>query len=504
MLACLPTLVLAVCAQAADVAPISVHPENPRYFLFRGKPLVLVAGSEHYGAVVNRLFDFDRYLRDAAERKQTVTRTFLLFREQQGARNPSSPIKPESPEFVAPWPRTGPGGALDGEPRYDLDRWNPEYFDRLHRFLSRASELGIVVELTIFSNTYTDSVWMLNPLRAQNNLQGVGKVEWPEYNTLRDKELVERQLAYARKVVQETSAFDNVYYEICNEPGGAVPGHATQAEVDAWQAEVGRTVRDELKSLGRRHLVVGAQAFSYVPSVTIPLDASFPDPTYDAVNVHPLPDTHLGGRVFQMGNFMSKELKLAEMRDFGQAVHAIGLKPCVMDEDNCASMYRDDVGWTIHRKRAWTSVMTGCHYDFIDFSIQIGAETGVAGSGPKIRAWMGNLSDFIHGFDFIHAAPAPGWIEEKPDHLVVSTLAVEGRDYAAYLADAREVAEPGAGEPVGGPISFTLPDGSYGLSLYSPTTGASSPAIPVEGGRKTTIALPPFRHDVVVRVVRVP
>src|SRR5664279_2681182 len=155
-----------------SVQAIRVHPENPKYFLFRGQPIVLITASEHYGSVMNRPFDFEKYLDDAEKHKMTLTRTFLLFRELQGPRNPSSPCKPESPDFVAPFPRTGPGKAMDGEPIYDLDQWNPEYFERLHRFLRKASEKGIVVELTLLSNTYGDSVWALNPLRAKNNKQG--------------------------------------------------------------------------------------------------------------------------------------------------------------------------------------------------------------------------------------------------------------------------------------------------------------------------------------------
>ena len=95
--------------------PVRIHPENPKYFLFRGKPLVLVTATEHYGSVINHPFDFEKYLDDAAAKKMTLTRTFLLFREQQSSRNPSSPCKPESPDYIAPFPRTGPGKALDGE-----------------------------------------------------------------------------------------------------------------------------------------------------------------------------------------------------------------------------------------------------------------------------------------------------------------------------------------------------------------------------------------------------
>ena len=50
--------------------------------------------------------------------------------------------------------RTGPGRALDEELKYDLDRPNPEFFDRLHRFLSLASGYGIIVEVVLLSNTY--------------------------------------------------------------------------------------------------------------------------------------------------------------------------------------------------------------------------------------------------------------------------------------------------------------------------------------------------------------
>ena len=98
----LPIIALAAEAERAS-KPIAIHPDNPKIFLFRGRPLALITASEHYGSVVNRAFDFERYLADAADKKQTLTRTFLLFREQQSSRNPSSPIKPESPEYIAPY-----------------------------------------------------------------------------------------------------------------------------------------------------------------------------------------------------------------------------------------------------------------------------------------------------------------------------------------------------------------------------------------------------------------
>ena len=492
-------MVLAGLAPAAE--PIRLHPENPKYFLFRGKPLVLVTATEHYGSVINRAFNFERYLDGAAGKKMTLTRTFLLFREQQGSRNPASPCKPESPDFIAPYPRTGPGKAMDGEPVYDLDQWNPEYFDRLHRFLRKASEKGIVVELTLLSNTYSDAVWALNPLRAENNRQGIGKVHFLDYNSLRDPALAERQMAYARKIIQETAQYDNVYYEICNEPGGGFEGHATVADVNAWQAEVSRVVREEMRRLGSTHLIFGQETFTWSPKFIQTMDLSFRAPWLDAVNVHPLPNTVLGGHTYEMGNFMSKELTLRDLAAFTRAAWPLP-KPMVHDEDNAASLYRDLTGWTIHRKRAWTSVLNGAHYDYIDFSITAGSEAGTPQSRAAIRSWMKHLSEFIHSFDFVHAKPASGWVKGLPGHVVTSGLAVDGNDYIAYLADAREITEAGAGEPIRGRVTLDLPAGRYAVSLYSPVTGEVSPAMFVSGGQPAALDLLPFRHDIVVRAQR--
>jgi hypothetical protein len=486
---------------AEPATPIAVHPQNPKYFLFCGKPLVLVAATEHYGSVINRRFDFTRYLAEAADKRQTVTRLFLLFRELQSSRNPYSPLKAESPDFVAPYPRPGPGKAMDGEPMYNLDAWNPEYFDRLHRFLSTASSLGIVVELTVFSNTYSDQVWALNPLRDKNNLQGIGKGEWQEYTSLKDQALVDRQIGLARKIVQETSSYDNIYYEICNEPGGGQPNHVTPSEVDAWQEKIATTIRGELRKLNRQHLVAGQMAFSYSPHFSQKFDSSFSAPLLDAVNVHPLPNLVFGGRNYQLGNFMSKELRLAEFRDFFLATYPAH-KPAVSDEDNAASLYRDEVGWTIHRKRAWMAVICGGHYDYIDFSIQAGQEAGTQDSRGKIRAWMRNLSEFIHSFDFIHAQPAPYWIATQPASLVSATLANGAADYITYLADGREISDPTACQPITGRLEFIPPEGTYRARFYSPTAGVYSPGVRVSGGNRVTFELPSFEQDIVLRVTR--
>jgi Family of unknown function (DUF6298)/Cellulase (glycosyl hydrolase family 5) len=486
-------------AQAQDA--VKIAPDNPKYLWFRGKPLVLISASEHYGSVINRPFDYEKYLADAAEHKMTMTRTFLLYRELQSARNPSSPCKPESPDYISPFVRSGPAKALDGEPTYDLDKWNPEYFERLHRFLDLASQKGIVVALTVFSNTYSNETWALNPFRAENNQQHVGAIAWQDYISLKDPELVRRQSDYARKVIQETAGYDNVYYEICNEPGGGLAGHASPADVDAWQEQMAHVLRDEMRRLNRPHLLSGQQAFMYGAKNAFPMDATFAGKTFDIVNDHPLPNTLFDGRVYEMGNFMSKELMLDQVASFCRDAD-VRPKPTVIDEDNTASMYRDTTGWTIHRKRAWTALLSRCHYDYIDFSITVGSERGTAASQRGIRTWMQYLSEFMSSFDFTHAKLAPDWVATYPQHLTVSSLSSGERDYVAYLADSREVGDPASGEAIGGSVSLSLPPGSYDVRLYSPVTGQYSPAIEFKGGGKSALMLPAFKEDIVIRATR--
>ncbi|MFO7612549.1 MAG: hypothetical protein R6W99_08740 [Clostridia bacterium] len=39
--------------------PIGIHPENKKIFEYKGRPVVLFCATEHYGAVMNRPFDFE-------------------------------------------------------------------------------------------------------------------------------------------------------------------------------------------------------------------------------------------------------------------------------------------------------------------------------------------------------------------------------------------------------------------------------------------------------------
>ncbi len=77
----------ALCFELHAAQSLALHPDNPRYFLWRGKPTVLITSGEHYGAVLNLDFDYGKYLDTLARDKLNLTRTFTggAYVEPQGA-----------------------------------------------------------------------------------------------------------------------------------------------------------------------------------------------------------------------------------------------------------------------------------------------------------------------------------------------------------------------------------------------------------------------------------
>ncbi len=384
------------------------------------------------------------------------------------ARHGDSEVGARILAHLTPFPRVGPPKAFDGEPAFDLDQWNPEFFDRLHAFITAASEREVVVECTLFSNSYRDQIWRLNPFHPRNNVNGLPEIEFQNYRSMRSPELFDHQLRYTTKIVEELNGYDNVYFEICNEPGAFAEPSATCAEVDAWQAAIRDQIRKVEAELPNRHLVFGQQAwdFAYKSENLFPIrqlhDRSYDGLELDAVNVHPLPNTGFERRLWDLGSFMDKRLQLDDLCNFAAEVAKQSVPTC-FDEDNAATLYRDEEAWTIHRKRAWVAMLSGTHYDMIDFSI-------IPGSAPaRNRRW----------------ARAPR------------------RDVIVYLADHREISETGAGDPISGTLKIDVPDGRHSIRAYGPTTGEWSPGLPTTvAAGAVEVALGEFRHDRVVRLTR--
>ena len=119
-----------------------------------------------------------------------------------------------------------------------------------------------------------------------------------------------------------------------------------------------------------------------------------------------------------------------------------------------------------------------------------------------VRTWFGYLSRYIHELDLVRARPLRHRLQTVPEHCVASVFGVDNEDLSIYLADARERLDPDYGTPCAGTVTLDLPEGPYTVRCFAPVTGGWSPSMPIEGGRATSVDLPPFEHDLVVRISR--
>jgi hypothetical protein len=158
-----------------------------------------------------------------------------------------------------PWARTGPGLAADGKPKFDLDRWNEEYFRRLRARTLEAGQRGIYVAIMLFQGwslhkipTTANDPWPFHPFNPANNVNGVtvahgGGVDddtVPSMHSLANAAALARQEAYVRRVVETVNDLDHVLYEIINE-GGAT----------AWQYHMIDLIHAYEKSKPKQHPV---------------------------------------------------------------------------------------------------------------------------------------------------------------------------------------------------------------------------------------------------------
>lgn len=223
-----------------------LFPENPHYVEFRGQPALLIGSGEHYGAVLNADFDYLPYLDTLARDGLNLVRVFSgTYRELPGEFGiQDNNLAPLPDQFVAPW-RKAAGG------RYDLTDYNPDYFSRLRSFISQAAERGIVVEVSLFCFWYNDALWEASPMHPANNLQEVGPVKKEQVYSLQNNDLLPYQEDFARRLADELKAFDNLYFEMINEPYSR---HDHTSDLD-WQHHIAAIIGDAERHLPAQHLI---------------------------------------------------------------------------------------------------------------------------------------------------------------------------------------------------------------------------------------------------------
>lgn len=435
--------------------PICLHPENPHYFSYQGKPTILISSGEHYGAVINPDFDYKTYLKVLQNDKLNLTRAFTgAYFEPAGAFNiAKNNMAPDPLKLICPWVRTGT------ELKFDLDQWNVSYFTRLKDFVSEAKKRGIIVELSLFCPFYEDSQWVLSPFNSLNNINDLENIARTDVYTLDKNEgLLAVQEKMVRKFIDELKNFPNVIYEICNEPywGGV------SAE---WQNYIAHVINDAEKSFRYKHLISQNIANFHKKILS-------PNPLVSVFNFH-----YAAPPIAVTLNY--------------------GLNKVIGDNETGFNGQKDST----YRKEAWEFILAGGGlFNNLDYSFTIDNEDGTykypaatpGGGSPTYRKQLSYLKKFIESLDFIAMKPdTTVYSRGLPDSKNATVLAESGKQYAIYMMGREQVK-----------LELILPKGTYAVKWINPQTGQTEKrnSLKHQGG-KVRIELPSFSEDIALRIL---
>ncbi len=462
------TLCAAVAMSAA--APIALHPVNPHYFVWRGQPAILITSAEHYGAVLNRDFDYRRYLDTLAADGMNYTRVFSgAYVEPTGAfKIARNTLAPAAGRFLAPWARSADPGYANGGNKFDLTRWDADYFERLKAFVRYAADKNIVVEITLFCPMYDELQWRLSPLNAVNNVNGIGTVTRTNVYTLAgDRRLLDVQVALTRKVVAELNEFDNLFFEICNEPyfGGVTM---------TWQHHIADTIVDTERTLPAKHLIAQNIANKSATIVT-------PHPAVSIFNFHYATPP--------------------------QAVNMNAALGKVIGDDETGFRGTSDA---LYRSEAWEFILAGGGlYNNLDYSFTVDHEDGTfeypstqpGGGSHELRRQLRVLREFMNGVNFVRMSANPSIVKDGvPVGGAVQALVAADEAIAVYLR--QSLKEESSESRAAASIQIDLPGGTWQVEWIDPTNGATVKAGRVDGGGLRTLEVPLYDTDIALRLKR--
>jgi hypothetical protein len=135
--------------EARDAQRIQPWAENPRYWQYRGQPVLLLGGSKD-----DNLFqipDLEEHLDEIIRAGGNYIRNTMSDRQDKGFE-------------VYPFQQLPDG-------RYDLDQWNEEYWQRFETMLRGTAKRDIIVQIEVWDrHDFSSRNWPPHPYNPKNNV----------------------------------------------------------------------------------------------------------------------------------------------------------------------------------------------------------------------------------------------------------------------------------------------------------------------------------------------
>jgi len=458
-----------------------VSEKNPHYFHYKGKEILLITSGEHYGAIISSHFDYVKYLDMLAEYKCNYTRIYPGAMVEPPYVWMSEDMMAPGEHTIVPWARSNEPGYIGGGNKFDLNRWDTDYFARLRDFLIEADKRDIIVEICFF-NCMQEKYWEYSPLHKDANIQGVGDCDRVTVQTLDNEPLVREQMRYIEKLIVETNDFDNILYEFVDEPTTALT-HSHKAYL--WiDKQIETAIATESK-LPKKHLLA--------QQLEIGVDFACDDRVAVIVTQYiSLCWRQVGGVPALNSCYVyNKPIELNETAYIGSWV-----------KEN-----QHDVV-ALSRLEAWEFMVGGgASFNQLNGYFVPSNPSGENEFNRKILAGLRQLRTFLESFDFVKMTRDRETVRKSSIGASVNMISEKGRQYAMYIHHSFPVFsngsyyEPSYGgyEPV---LTLRLEKGDYTVTFIEPATLRTLKEVAVKSdGGETMLPCPRYDLDLAVKII---
>ncbi len=247
---------------------LRIDPKNPRFFTDNSGKAILLTGSHTWanfqdiGLPNDKPFDWKGYLEMLKTNNHNFIRLWVWEQAKKAA---------WTEQLVSFYPLPYQTVQQEGKTKFDLTKWNDEYFIRLRQRVVEAGKQGIF-SVMLFqgwalnkSSIRSADPWEFHPFNPQNNINGVGKAitnnnqddsDLPTLHSMKNGDVLKHQEAYTKKIVETLNDLDNVLYEIINEGG-----------TKEWQYHLIHFIKAIEKKLPKKHPVGMTHAVAIKPTM---------------------------------------------------------------------------------------------------------------------------------------------------------------------------------------------------------------------------------------------
>jgi hypothetical protein len=399
-----------------------------------------------------------------------ITRTFTgVYVEPSGVFGiTKNTLAPASGRYICPWARSTEPGYANGGNKFDLSQWDDAYFLRLNDFMAEASKRNIIVELDLFSNYYDTLQWKISPLYAANNINNIGNImDQKEILSLRHPDILDIQEKMVVKIIDELKNYNNLYYEVCNEPY-----FGDTLALREWEKHMTAVVADAEKEFPQKHLI----------SNNIANNSRLLGSNREGVSIY---------------NFHYAKPPVTVGMNYS-------LNKVIGDNETGFDGIED----VKYRTEAWGFILSGGGlFNNLDYSFTSENEDGSfivkpgepGGGGRTLRNQLKILADFMKGIDFIDMVPLNNdkMIFAEKDSIKWQALSKADEVIAVYF-HRKDTATFGSA------FKVALPAGTYSLTWFDTKTDSKKVEElknHIEGW--ATINTPVYAEDIALKVEKV-